>query len=135
MAPPLFGSIAKPKFPPVPPWFVIDSHQLAALLGVGMQTLCLWRRRGIGPEPEPDGLFREAQGRKKWYRLDRVMAWVDSLHGQSQEPWEYDQAFLHALLRPTKALTTTEVESLTALDWTDDFPDFPQPRRKYGKHV
>ena len=119
----------------MPPWFVIDSYQLAGLLGVGMQTLCLWRRRGVGPEPETEGLYREAQGRKKWYRLNRVMAWVDSLHGQGMEPWQCDQAFLHALLRPSMALSKGEVESLTALDWSADFPDFAQPRKKYGKHV
>ena len=93
MAPPLFGTVSEPSWPStMPTWFVISSRELCKILDVTLQTLTEWRQRGIGPRPVPEGVYRPGVGRRKWYRLNEVMRWHDTLRGIDRETWEYDVA-------------------------------------------
>ena len=130
VAPPLFGTISAPVWPDdMPPWHVISTRELARLLGVGVQVLGEWRARSIGPTPEPEGIYRRGQGNKRWYRINEIMRWYDSLQGIDRQPWEYEKDFLKRSLRIEENLSEPQVEYLKKTDWTGMIPDFPQPQK------
>lgn len=131
MAPPLFGTVSEPSWPStMPTWFVISSRELCKILDVTLQTLTEWRQRGIGPRPVPEGVYRPGVGRRKWYRLNEVMRWHDTLRGIDRETWEYDGRYLKKFLRTQQDLSEAQVESLKKLDLADLLPSFPQPRKR-----
>ncbi len=129
MAPRLFHSVSQPDWPDQPPWHVLGTRELARLLGVGVQVLGDWRQRGIGPRPVVRGVYRRGVGNKRWYRLNEVRRWYDSLNGVVLEPWRYDADFLKRFLRTEQDLTESQVRDLREMDWGDMLPSFPQPRR------
>ena len=129
MAPPLFHKITEPDWPNVPPWFVVDSRALSELLGVSVQTLCLWRRRGVGPRPEPAGAYRQGPGGKRWYSLNQVMSWVASLRGIAREPWTFDKRFLEKLLPSSREISKEQAEHLKKMDVWSSFKTITQPRK------
>ena len=71
-----------------PLWRPISSRQLAALLGVSLQSLANWRVRGYGPPYLP---HITGTGNKIYYRPDEVLAW---LSGGTVEPWEFVRDWL-----------------------------------------
>jgi hypothetical protein len=66
-------------WPALPPWHYISSAQLAAILGVSLQSIWNWRVRATGPPTAPAQMFR---GPKRWYRVADVKAWLLTRNGQ-----------------------------------------------------
>ena len=129
MAPRLFHSVSQPSWPDCPTWHVVGTRELARLLGVGVQVLCDWRQRGIGPEPVPEGIYRRGPGGRRLYRISEVRRWYDSINGIIRETWMYDADFLKQFLRTKQNLTESQVRDLREMDWGDMLPRFSQPRR------
>lgn len=88
------------------PWKAINSRELAAALGVHLQTLANWRVRNIGPKPEPAGRYR---GNRTYYRLDNIIAWL------SGEPaWRITADFLARHFIDLDPRTETETWALVS---------------------
>ena len=63
-----------------PPWHVVSSRELAKFLGVSLQSLCNWRVREVGPDPEP---FTNYRGNRCHYRVDKVITWLFEQEGRA----------------------------------------------------
>lgn len=115
---------------PEPPWYFINSAQLAARLGISVQTTWNWRLRGSGPLPEPAERFR---GRKRWYEIAAVRAWLETLRGVPTTRWDMIAASLPRVTlpdeEPSPRLLTIFVR---VAEKTRRFDKRGQPRQRAG---
>lgn len=79
------------RFERRPTWSVVSSRELAVALSVPHQHIANWRLRGILPEPEPPSRF--LNGRKNYYRISKIQAWLE---GKPEEAihWEWIQRWM-----------------------------------------
>ncbi|WIU37510.1 hypothetical protein [Methylorubrum extorquens] len=68
---------------------MIPTSSVVALLGVDRGNWGTWRCRGIGPAELPVSWFKPASGRPIYYRIDTVLGWLASRHG---EPFDTEAA-------------------------------------------
>jgi hypothetical protein len=65
-----------PRYPYLPPWCLLSSPQVAALLEVTPETLHAWRTLGTAPEAVSTALVRPTQGNPTFFRLGEVKKWA-----------------------------------------------------------
>jgi hypothetical protein len=64
---------------------LVNTAEAATILGCAKRTLERYRRRGIGPEPEPVDLYL---GRARYYRVWKLMAWRSSIIGEGPKTYK-----------------------------------------------
>lgn len=72
---------APPKWPLLPPWWLLARPEAAALLNVTSATLRNWRIRGEGPVQVPPMYLRPTQGDPAYYRYADIREWAASRVG------------------------------------------------------
>ena len=102
-----------------PPWHAISSLELAAALGISLQTVANWRIRGVGPSALPKGLY---PGNRSYYLAETVLTWLSSRFGETRSGWLYSRDYLAAVF-PTLSEETepTVREFITTLEAHDVF--------------
>jgi hypothetical protein len=103
-----------------PPWHVVSSLELAAALGISLQTVANWRIRNVGPAPMAKGLFR---GNRSYYCVETVLEWLSSLQGRPRDGWTFSRDFLLQIF-PSMA-TATEAEVRALITTLEDGKVFP----------
>ena len=71
------------NWPYIPPWILLSSPQVAALLGVTPETLHAWKTLGSGPEAVSTALIQPTRGNPSYYRLAQVRKWASERIGMS----------------------------------------------------
>lgn len=64
------------KWPVIPPWWLLSSPQVAALLSVTSATLHNWRVRDEGPDSVPPMYLRKTQGDPVYYMYGAIRMWA-----------------------------------------------------------
>lgn len=120
-------------WPDLPPWHWITSAQLAAILGVSLQSVWNWRVRKTGPPFAPAPTFR---GPKRWYRIADVKAWLMARHGQPTTASDLIAAWIDDL-RGFRTPTTVEnlASRIALLDRIYNDRTHGQPRRRAGNSL
>ncbi len=83
-----------PRYPYLPPWCLLSSPQVAALLGVTPETLHIWRTLGTAPEAVSTALVRPTQGNPTFFRLGQVKKWASERIGMSYSLQDQSMDFL-----------------------------------------
>jgi hypothetical protein len=83
-----------PRYPYLPPWCLLSSPQVAALLGVTPETLHIWRTLGTGPKSVSTALVRPTQGNPTFFRIGQVKKWASKRIGMSYSMQDQSLDFL-----------------------------------------
>ena len=94
-----------------PPWHAVSSLELAAALGVSLQTIANWRIRNVGPAPIVKGLFR---GNRSYYTAETVLTWLSNLQGRPRDGWTFSRDFLLQIFPSVATATEGEIRALMA---------------------
>lgn len=78
-----------------PPFHAVSSVELAALLGVHLNTVWSWTMRGTGPEPEPPGAHVRSSNRR-FFLPCIVLEWLSAREGTPAPAWEWNRRWLAA---------------------------------------
>lgn len=105
----------------LPPWRPIPSRSAAGMLGIQLQSLAVWRMRGIGPRSEP---WKKGGGNRTYYRPDRLAEW---LSGGGCTDWQFSAWWLEAKGIPVDMTDQREVHA--RIQWMEDQDLFPPSHR------
>ena len=85
---------APTTWPPLPPWWLVSSTDVAAFLNVSPKTLHVWRVRGFGPPVFPPMYHRPTQGAPLYYEYSHLRAWVAERLGLQFDYGDQCEAYL-----------------------------------------
>lgn len=85
---------APTTWPPLPPWWLVSSTDVAAFLNVSPKTLHVWRVRGFGPPVFPPMYHRPTQGQPLYYQYGLLRAWVAERLGLQFDDADQCEAYL-----------------------------------------
>lgn len=85
---------APTTWPPLPPWWLVSSTDVAAFLNVSPKTLHVWRVRGFGPPVFPPMYHRPTQGAPLYYQYGLLRAWVAERLGLQFDYTDQCEAYL-----------------------------------------
>ncbi|MDF2235108.1 hypothetical protein P2H44_21330 [Albimonas sp. CAU 1670] len=84
-------------WPSIPPWWLLSTPQVAALINLTPATLSAWRIRGEGPPHIPSMYLKPAQGQPVFYQYGAVRAWAASAAGLDYPMADQCRDFLEAV--------------------------------------
>lgn len=82
------------------PWAVITTRTLTTSLGIDRGNWATWRCRGICPAELPPAWFRPASGAPCYYRIDTVLGWLASRHGEPFDTGAAHRDYLRQIHMP-----------------------------------
>lgn len=86
-------------WPTMPPWWLLSSPQVAALINVTSATLHVWRVRGLGPPFVPPMFLKPTQGDPVFYQYGALRSWAAQRMGLVLEFEEQVHDFLKETAR------------------------------------
>jgi hypothetical protein len=81
-------------WPPLPPWWLVSSTDVAAFLNISPKTLHTWRVRSFGPPVFPPMYHRPTQGMPLYYQYGHLRAWVAERLGLVYDYTQQCEAYL-----------------------------------------
>src|SRR6056297_1807130 len=63
-------------WPSIPPWWLLSSPQVAAILDLTPATLHIWRTNGKGPKFIPPMCLKRRQGDPVYYQYSTLRTWA-----------------------------------------------------------
>lgn len=88
------------NWPRIPPWWLLSSPTVAALLNVTPATLHNWRVRGEGPAAVPPMYLKPTQGDPIYYQYGVVRSWAAERLGLDYSIEEQCHDFYEPLIAP-----------------------------------
>lgn len=68
-------------WPSIPPWWLLSSPQVAAILSLTPATLHIWRTNGKGPKFIPPMCLKRRQGDPVYYQYSALRSWAAQRFG------------------------------------------------------